>query len=69
MLFTHTLRISLYINDAPVGTGEFVGSLEYKEEVMKVLEADFWLMHVSSTSCYVFEQWVHVLKIAMFRVL
>ena len=31
-----------------MATGEFVGSLEYKEEVMKVLEADFWLMHVST---------------------
>ena len=28
-------------------TGEPFGKLEYKEEVMKVLEADFWLMHVS----------------------
>lgn len=29
-----------------VHTGEFVGDLEYKEEVMRVLGADFWLMHV-----------------------
>ncbi|EJD07850.1 FAD/NAD-binding domain-containing protein [Fomitiporia mediterranea MF3/22] len=28
-------------------TGEKLGHLEYKEEVMKVLEADFWLMHYS----------------------
>ncbi|KAL5483575.1 hypothetical protein ACEPAI_8807 [Sanghuangporus weigelae] len=28
-------------------TGEVLGHLEYKEEVMKVLEADFWLMHYS----------------------
>lgn len=31
----------------PVCTAEVLGCLEYKEEVMKVLEADFWLMHVS----------------------
>ena len=29
-----------------MSTADFIGTLEYKEEVMKVLEADFWLMHV-----------------------
>ncbi|KAI5118375.1 hypothetical protein M0805_008703 [Coniferiporia weirii] len=35
-------------------TGEILGGLEYKEEVMKVLEADFWLMHYADLLAQVY---------------
>ena len=42
-----TRRKEFELSNTPLAPW-LVGNGEYKEEVMKVLEADFWLMHVSS---------------------